>query len=129
MRNSMESPTGSWWASAASIPDASSTGTAARARARSLPAPMCLSSSTHAAPPDRAGSAAGGAARRALAELATLALLGLALPAHADRQMDPELRAVVQQAIGEARCDPREERFGREVFFKLQEPRLGRIVG
>jgi soluble lytic murein transglycosylase-like protein len=73
-----------------------------------------------------AGAEAGAGGRIAAAALA----LGLALaaPAHADRQMDPELRAVVQQAIAESRCDVEDERFNFDVFQKLQEPRLGRIV-
>ncbi len=60
--------------------------------------------------------------------LALALALAAALPARADRQMDPELRAVVQQAITEAKCNVNDERFGEEVFLKLQEPRLGRIV-
>jgi hypothetical protein len=51
-----------------------------------------------------------------------------AAPARADRQMDPELRAVVKQAIETTRCGDHPDRFGEEVFFKLQEPRLRRIV-
>ena len=57
-----------------------------------------------------------------------LAALLCALPAFADRQMDPELRGVVQEAIDTARCDGHDDHFGQEVFFKLQEPRLRRIV-
>jgi soluble lytic murein transglycosylase-like protein len=75
-------------------------------------------------------------ARRALRPLAALAAvavlgagLGLAPCARADRQMDPELRTVVQQAIDTTRCDDHPDRFGEEVFFKLQEPRLRKIVG
>ena len=62
--------------------------------------------------------------------LAALLLAGLFLAplARADRQMDPELRAVMQAAIAEPSCDPHDERFGEEVFRKLQEPRLARIV-
>jgi len=65
---------------------------------------------------------------RAPGALACALALAFAVPAHADRQMDPELRAVVQQAIGEAECDAHAERFEEEVFLKLQEPRLARIV-
>jgi soluble lytic murein transglycosylase-like protein len=67
--------------------------------------------------------------RRALAVFVLAAALTAgAAPARADRQMDPELRAVVKQAIETARCDDHPDRFGEEVFFKLQEPRLRRIV-
>ncbi len=69
------------------------------------------------------------ARRRAPRLLAAFALgAALAAPAHADRQEDPELRAVVAQAIAETRCDGHEDHFGEEVFFKLQEPRLRRLV-
>jgi membrane-bound lytic murein transglycosylase MltF len=61
--------------------------------------------------------------------LATIALgAALAAPAYADRQEDPELRAVVAQAVAETSCDGHEDHFGEEVFFKLQEPRLRRQV-
>jgi soluble lytic murein transglycosylase-like protein len=67
--------------------------------------------------------------RRALAALALAAALGAGAPAaRADRQMDPELRAVVQQAIETTRCDDHPDRFGEEVFFRLQEPRLRHFV-
>ena len=66
--------------------------------------------------------------RRWLISLAAGAALAAGVPARADRQMDPELKTVVQQAIAEAKCDPHDERFGVEVFLKLQEPRLARIV-
>lgn len=62
---------------------------------------------------------------------ATVLAVGLAAgaaPARADRQQDPALRAVLQQAIVATRCDDHADRFGAEVFFKLQEPRLRRIV-
>jgi soluble lytic murein transglycosylase-like protein len=54
--------------------------------------------------------------------------LGLAPPARADRQLDPELRTVVQQAVDTTRCDGHPDRFGEEVFFRLQEPRLRKLV-
>ncbi len=66
--------------------------------------------------------------RRAAALLLVLAGLLLAPLARADRQMDPGLKAVVQAAIAEPSCDPHDERFGEEVFRKLQEPRLARLV-
>ena len=67
---------------------------------------------------------------RNAARLGALALaLALAAPARADRQQDPELRAVLEQAIATTRCDGHDDRFGEEVFFKLQEPRLRPVVG
>jgi len=61
--------------------------------------------------------------------MAALALALACVPcARADQQMDPELRAVVQHAIGESRCEIEDDRFGIEVFLKLQGPRLARIV-
>jgi hypothetical protein len=65
---------------------------------------------------------------RTLGILALVAGLTTLSPARADRQMDPELRGVVKQAIAEAECDAHAERFEEEVFLKLQEPRLARIV-
>jgi membrane-bound lytic murein transglycosylase MltF len=64
--------------------------------------------------------------RRVLAALAVGA--ALAAPAHADRQEDPALRAILEQAIASTRCDDHDDRFGEEVFFKLQEPRLRPVV-
>ena len=84
---------------------------------------MRLSSSTSAAVAEAAMRAARGAG-----VLLALVACGLAAPARADRQMDPELRAVVQAAIAEPRCEAADEPFGEEVFRKLQEPRLARIV-
>ncbi len=46
--------------------------------------------------------------------------------AHADQQRDPELRAIVEQAINEADCFPDE--FEAEVWYKMMEPRLRRPV-
>ena len=60
--------------------------------------------------------------------LACAALCAVSLSAHADRQMDPELRTIVQAAIDSTRCDDQPDGFGEEVFFKLQEPRLRRFV-
>ena len=48
--------------------------------------------------------------------------------ARAANQLDPELRAVVQNAIAETECTAHGERFDEEVFLKLQEPRLKKIV-
>jgi len=64
--------------------------------------------------------------RRLFAALALGAVM--AAPAHADRQEDPELKTVLEQAIATTRCDGHGDRFGEEVFFKLQEPRLRKVV-
>jgi hypothetical protein len=57
-----------------------------------------------------------------------LAALLLAAPARADQQQDPELRAVLEHALATTRCDEHADRFGGEVFFKLHEPQMRRIV-
>ncbi len=63
--------------------------------------------------------------RRRVAGFALAALLGvLPVAAHADRQQDPELQAILERAIATTRCDGHDDHFGEEVFFKLQEPRL-----
>jgi hypothetical protein len=49
-------------------------------------------------------------------------------PAHADGQQDPELKGVLEQAIATTRCDGHHDGFGEEVFFKLQEPRLRKVL-
>jgi soluble lytic murein transglycosylase-like protein len=85
------------------------------------------SSKTVAPAEARARGAAGGAPGR-VARLVLAAALIWPLAARADRQMDPELRAVVQDAIDTSRCNDHDDRFGQEVFFKLQEPRLAKIV-
>jgi membrane-bound lytic murein transglycosylase MltF len=64
--------------------------------------------------------------RAAAIGLATL--LALSLPARADQQQDPELRAVLEHALASTRCDGHGDRFGGEVFFKLHEPQMRRIV-
>jgi soluble lytic murein transglycosylase-like protein len=46
--------------------------------------------------------------------------------AHADRQMDPELRGVVAAAIEPARCF--DDKYERAVWFAMMEPRLARYV-
>lgn len=56
----------------------------------------------------------------------TLVVSAWPLAAPADQQRDPELRAVVQQAIAEAACFPDE--FEAEVWYKMMEPRLRRTV-
>ncbi|MBS0373368.1 MAG: lytic transglycosylase domain-containing protein [Proteobacteria bacterium] len=82
-------------------------------------------SCNRAAPAEHARRRPSPLAAAALA--ASLALLA-APPTRADRQEDPGLRAVVEEAIATTRCDGHDDRFGEEVFFKLQEPRLRRIV-
>jgi len=58
----------------------------------------------------------------------TLAALcvALALPAQADQQRDPELKAVVEQAINEAECFT--DHYDSAVWYKLMEPRLRPLV-
>jgi soluble lytic murein transglycosylase-like protein len=46
--------------------------------------------------------------------------------AQADQQRDPELREVVQRTIAQAECF--EDRFESEVWYKMMEPRLRKIV-
>ena len=66
--------------------------------------------------------------RQVLALLLGALLCTAAPTAHADRQEDAGLRAVLEQAIASTRCDGHDDRFGSEVFFKLHEPQLRRIV-
>jgi len=55
-----------------------------------------------------------------------LCSLGVAGTAFADQQKDPELRAIVQAAIEQAECF--EDRFESEVWYKMMEPRLRKLV-
>ena len=59
-----------------------------------------------------------------------MALLALAPApsARADRQMDPQLGRVIEQAIQSVDCAGGINRFDAEVYFKLQEPRLRHYV-
>jgi soluble lytic murein transglycosylase-like protein len=58
---------------------------------------------------------------------AVLAFCVLPWPAaHADRQMDPELRGVVAAAIEPARCF--DDKYEQAVWFATMEPRLLRFV-
>lgn len=59
---------------------------------------------------------------------ASITLACLAVPARADHQEDPALGRVLEAAIASTRCDGHQDRFGEEVFFKLQEPRLRRAL-
>jgi len=75
----------------------------------------------------RAERASSAARRRALPAIA-LAVLAAALPhpAHADQQLDRELREVIAKAIGEAQCFT--DHYDSAVWYTLMEPRLRRIV-
>ena len=53
-------------------------------------------------------------------------MLAFTSAAVADQQRDPELRAVVQDAITHADCFV--DKFDSEVWFKLMEPKLRRAV-
>ncbi len=67
--------------------------------------------------------------RRASSTLAIMALLSvLSLPAGAAAlaQQDPELRGVVEKAIGEAQCFI--DKYDSAVWFTLMEPKLRRYV-
>jgi hypothetical protein len=46
--------------------------------------------------------------------------------AHADQQLDPELKQVVTRAIAQAECFA--DRYDSAVWYKLMEPRLRRTV-
>jgi soluble lytic murein transglycosylase-like protein len=65
---------------------------------------------------------------RATAALA-IAWAACALPcatARADRQMDPELRGVIANALGDAECFA--DKYDRAIWFALMDPRLARYV-
>jgi soluble lytic murein transglycosylase-like protein len=71
----------------------------------------------------RSRSFARGWRARAVAFLGALLTVGVA---SADQQQDPELKAVVQRAIGEAECFT--DHYDSAVWYTLMEPRLRRIV-
>ena len=71
----------------------------------------------------RSRSCAHGWRAKALAFLGALLTVGVA---SADQQQDPELKAVVQRAIGEAECFT--DHYDSAVWYTLMEPRLRRIV-
>jgi soluble lytic murein transglycosylase-like protein len=71
----------------------------------------------------RAWAAKTGGCLKAGALLACVLLVGVA---HADQQQDPELKAVVQQAIGAAECFT--DHYDSAVWYMLMEPRLRKIV-
>jgi soluble lytic murein transglycosylase-like protein len=60
--------------------------------------------------------------------LAAVCLAAFLLPtsARADQQQDPELKSVVQRAIGEAECFT--DHYDSAVWYTLMEPRLRRVV-
>ena len=61
----------------------------------------------------------------AIALLLPLLVLGSGT-AFADQQKDPELREVVKRTIAQAECF--EDRFESEVWYKMMEPRLRKLV-
>ena len=64
---------------------------------------------------------------RARAVSIALALIfAWAVPAHADQQRDPELKALLQKIIGSSDCFA--DKFESEVWHKTMEPRLARLV-
>ncbi len=68
----------------------------------------------------------GWSGKAAVCAAACLAALLTTHPACADQQQDPELKAVVQRAIGEAECFT--DHYDSAVWYTLMEPRLRRIV-
>jgi soluble lytic murein transglycosylase-like protein len=61
------------------------------------------------------------------AGLAALLLAALAAsPLHADAQRDPELKAVIEKAIGEAQCFT--DHYDSAVWYTLMEPRLRKVL-
>ncbi|HWX30644.1 MAG TPA: transglycosylase SLT domain-containing protein [Steroidobacteraceae bacterium] len=50
----------------------------------------------------------------------------LAGAAHADQQRDPELKALLQKIVGSSDCFA--DKFESEVWYKVMEPRLARLV-
>ncbi len=62
----------------------------------------------------------------ALKTLLLLALSALAMPVLADRQQDPEIGKLLQQALKEDGCF--EDKFEQQVWHAAMEPQLKRIV-
>jgi soluble lytic murein transglycosylase-like protein len=58
--------------------------------------------------------------------VAAIAVFFFSGVAHADQQKDPELREVVQRTIAQAECF--EDRYQSEVWYKMMEPRLRKVV-
>ncbi len=63
---------------------------------------------------------------RASRAMLAAALLGDAPKAFADAQRDPELRAIVANAIASAECFP--DKFDSAVWYTLMEPKLRSVV-
>lgn len=55
-----------------------------------------------------------------------LALFALGLPAHADRQRDPELGKLLSQALAAEKCF--EDKFEEQVWRAAMEPKLSKLV-
>ena len=66
------------------------------------------------------------ASRRLLAGALLAVALSAARPAAADRQLDPELQAVVARAIAQAQCFT--DQYDSAVWYRLMEPRLRDLV-
>jgi hypothetical protein len=64
--------------------------------------------------------------RRSVTAVGVVALLVMSGVAQADQQKDPELRSVVKRAIEQAECF--EDRFESEVWYKMMEPRIRKLV-
>ena len=60
------------------------------------------------------------------AEIALCGALLCHAVAHADKQRDPELRAVIERAISQAECFA--DRYDSAVWYKMMEPRLRKLV-
>src|ERR1700722_10636552 len=73
-----------------------------------------------------AGAHVGRLWRLSLICSAVLATVSPASAAPPTAQQDPELRAVVQQAIGEAQCFA--DKYDSAVWYTLMEPKLRRYV-
>src|SRR5947199_195120 len=123
-RSGSASHTGWWWPSGASGRVSGTIATGATAPAPSSRSPRRSPSCARGLRAERASRAA---RRRALPAIA-LAVLAAALPhpAHADQQLDPQLREVIAKAIGEAECFT--DHYDSAVWYTLMEPRLRRIV-
>ena len=63
---------------------------------------------------------------RAIALAGLVALAALPAAARADRQMDPELRGVIADAMSPSQCF--EDKYERAVWLAYMGPRLGRYV-
>src|ERR1700722_16943018 len=103
------------------MPGSSSTAAAATARVPSSRSPRRCPSSARAC---RAEVALPMRARLTVGVLAAAGLM--ALPARADQQRDPELKAVIEKAIAQAQCFT--DQYDSAVWYTLMEPRLRTLV-